>query len=520
MTSNDPIFSASRLNVVIDGRTIVHDIGFDIGAGQCLALIGASGSGKSQTCLAPFGLSPGIGSGSARLMGEELVGADPASLRRQRGRQVGFVFQQPLTALTPHLTIGQHLREAWQQAGAARPGRADLTAALERVGLDRAGERLRAYPHQLSGGQRQRALIAMAIAHRPKLLIADEPTTALDAALRLDIMRLLRRLCDEDGMAMLLVSHDLAMVADHAETAIVMHDGRIVEQGPAKDVFHKPASAYARALIAASPRLDEPPPSLGQTGDVLLDAQDIDVSFKRPGWRRGRVAAVIDAGIVVRAGEAVALVGGSGSGKSTLGRAIARLGPIDRGTVLWNGAALPPRQAMRREHRALIQPVFQDPVASLDPLWRVRDIVGEPLRRLFPQMSAAAAAERVAAVLAEVGLDENLADRRPAGLSGGQAQRVAIARALGPDPAMLLLDEATSALDVLVAGTIVDLLRQLQHDRGLAILMITHDLALARRLCHRIAVIDQGRIVEEGPTGQMIGEPRHPITRALIAASH
>jgi ABC-type glutathione transport system ATPase component len=333
-------------------------------------------------------------------------------------------------------------------------------------------------------------------------------------------MRLLRRLCDEDGMAMLLVSHDLAMVADHAEAAIVMHDGRIVEQGPAKDIFRKPASAYARALIAASPGLDEPPPILGQTGAVLLEARAVNVSFKRPGWRRGRLAAVIDAEIVVREGEAVALVGGSGSGKSTLGRAIVRLGPIDRGTVSWRGAALPPRPAMRREHRAHIQPVFQDPVASLDPLWRVRDIVGEPLRRLFPHMPATQLAERVAAVLVEVGLDENLADRRPAGLSGGQAQRVAIARALAPDPDMLLLDEATSALDVLVAGSIVDLLRRLQHDRNLAILMITHDLALARRLCHRIAVVDRGRIVEEGPTGQVIGEPRHPITRALIAASH
>lgn len=508
---------ADKLSVTIDGRTIVEGVSFAIEAGKSLALVGASGSGKSQTCLAPFGLSPATVAGSFRLAGEELVGAGEDRLRRIRGRDVGFVFQQPLTALTPHLTIGAQLREAWTQAGASR---ADMAAALERVGLDRPEERLAQYPHRLSGGQRQRALIAMAIAHRPKLLVADEPTTALDAMLRAEIMALLGRLCAEEGMALLLVSHDLAAVADHADAVAVMQAGRIVETGPTRAVLGDPQSDYARALIAASPRLDGPPPALGPIGAPLVEARGVSVSFTRPGWRRGRLQAVDTVDIGVAEGEAVAIVGGSGSGKSTLARAIARLGPIDAGEVRWRGAPLPERKAMRPRDRAGLQPVFQDPVASLDPLWKVRDIVAEPLLRLRPDLDPAAVDARVAAVLAEVGLDPMLADRRPAALSGGQAQRVAIARALGPDPAMLLLDEATSALDVLVAGTILDLLADLQRQRGLAILMITHDLAVARRLCHRIVVMDAGRVVEQGPTETLIAAPTHPLTARLVAASH
>jgi microcin C transport system ATP-binding protein len=513
------LVAARDLVITIGGRRIVHGIDFAIEAGRSLALVGASGSGKSQTCLAPFGLSPATVEGSFGFDGEELIGKDEAALRRIRGGKVGFVFQQPLTALTPHLTIGAQLREAWTQAGAPRPARDEMAAALERVGLDRPEERLAQFPHRLSGGQRQRALIAMSIAHRPKLLVADEPTTALDAVLRGEIMKLLRGLCDEQGMALLLVSHELATVADHADDVAVLHDGHIVEAGPARQVLRAPESDYARALIAASPRLDGDPPPLGPVGAPLVEARDIAVSFTRPGWRKGRLQAVAEVDLDVAEGEAVAIVGGSGSGKSTLARAIARLGPIDAGTVQWRGVPLPPRKAMRSVHRAGLQPVFQDPVASLDPLWRVRDIIAEPLRQLRPDMDEAAVAARVEAMLAEVGLDPVLADRRPSGLSGGQAQRVAIARALGPDPALLLLDEATSALDVLVAGTILELFGELQRQRGLSILMITHDLAVARRLCHRIVVMDAGAIVEEGPTERLIEAPRHAVTKRLVEAS-
>lgn len=510
---------ARDLTVSIAGRPVVHGLDFTLEAGRSLALVGASGSGKSQTCLAPFGLSVGIASGSFQLAGEELVGLPEPRLRQVRGQQVGFVFQQPLTALTPHMTIGAQLREAWTQAGAPSPTRAEMEAALERVGLDRPGERLDQYPHRLSGGQRQRALIAMAIAHRPKLLVADEPTTALDAILRAEIMALLSSLCREEGMALLLVSHDLAAVSDHADAVAVMENGRIVESGPTRAVVDAPMADYTRALIAASPRLDQPAPALGPIGAPLLEARDVSVSFRKPGWARGRLQAVDRVSLDVAEGEAVAIVGGSGSGKSTFARAVARLGPIEGGEVRWRGAPLPERKAMRARDRAGLQPVFQDPVASLDPLWTVRDIVGEPLTRLRPDLDRAAIDARVGAVLLETGLTPEFATRRPTALSGGQAQRVAIARALGPDPAMLLLDEATSALDVLVAGTILDLLGQLQRERGLAILMITHDLPVARRLCHRIVVMDRGRIVEEGPAEALIDAPRHDITRQLVEAS-
>lgn len=510
---------ARDLTVSIAGRPVVHGLDFTLEAGRSLALVGASGSGKSQTCLAPFGLSVGTASGSFRLVGEELIGLPEPRLRQVRGQQVGFVFQQPLTALTPHMTIGAQLREAWTQAGAPPPIRAEMEAALERVGLDQPGERLDQYPHRLSGGQRQRALIAMAIAHRPKLLVADEPTTALDAILRAEIMQLLSSLCREEGMALLLVSHDLAAVSDHADDVAVMEHGRVVESGPTRAIIDAPKTDYARALIAASPRLDQPAPALGPVGAPLLETLDVSVSFRKPGWTRGRLQAVDRVSLDIAEGEAVAIVGGSGSGKSTFARAVARLGPIDSGLVRWRGAALPERKAMRTHDRAGLQPVFQDPVASLDPLWSVRDIVAEPLRRLRPDLDRAAIGERVAAVLTETGLSPDLAERRPSALSGGQAQRVAIARALGPDPAMLLLDEATSALDVLVAGTILDLLGMLQRQRGLAILMITHDLAVARRLCHRIVVMDRGQIVEQGPAAELIDAPRHEITRRLVAAS-
>lgn len=513
------IYAVDQLGVTIDGRPIVHGISFEISEGECVALVGASGSGKSQSCLAPFGLSPGTPTGSAWLLGTNIIDMAEPELRRIRGRDVGFVFQQPLTALTPHLTIGRQLAEAWIQGGAPRPGRDAMAAALDRVGLDRPRERLDQYPHRLSGGQRQRALIAMAIAHGPKLLIADEPTTALDASLRADILALLSQLRAEQGMAMLLVSHDLAAVAEHADRIVVLNEGRMEENGPAVALLANPAKPYTKALIAATPRLTDPQPRLPRTGANLLDARDIGVSFPRPGWRRGRIEAVAGAGLTLAKGEGLALVGGSGSGKSTLARAITRLGPIDSGKVTWRGEPLPGRKMIGRAHRRLIQPVFQDPVASLDPRWRVADIVAEPLRHLHPGLDPAESHRLIASALAEVDLEPDLADRRPATLSGGQAQRVALARALVSDPELLVLDEATSALDVLVAGLILDLLAGLQHKRRLAILLITHDLAVARRLCHRIAVLDQGRIVEEGSADAVIANPRHPVTRRLVAAS-
>jgi len=515
------VYTVRDLCVQIGARQVVAGVDFALDEGECVVLVGASGSGKSQSCLAPFGLSAGSVTGSAILTGTELIGLGEDGLRRKRGSDAGFVFQQPMTALTPHLKIGQQLAEAWQQAGASAPSRDDLTAAFERVGLPRPYELLDQFPHRLSGGQRQRVMIAAAVAHRPKLLIADEPTTALDAPLRADILALLSRLRDEDGLAMLLVSHDLASVATHADRIVVMNDGKMVET---LDLGHsrllpEPTQAYTRELIAASPRLSDLPPALPVVGEPLLNARDISVTFPRPGWRRGTFTAVDHASLDLSEGEGLALVGGSGSGKSTLARAIARLGPMQAGSVHWRGMALPPRGKIRPLDRRHIQPVFQDPVASLDPQWRVTDIIAEPLRHLQPGTRAAEREMRVAALLEEVGLDPSYASRKPAQLSGGQAQRVAIARALIADPQMLLLDEATSALDVLVAGRVLDLLADLQHRRRLAILLITHDLAVARRLCHRIAVMSEGRIVEEGTASGIIATPQHPATQRLVAAS-
>lgn len=513
------VYAVDRLGVQIDGKMIVDNVCFSIDAGQCVALVGASGSGKSQSCLAPLGLSPGIASGSAQLAGQELISAEPASLRTIRGRDVGFVFQQPLTALTPHLTIGAQLAEAWQRGGAGPPSRSEMVAAIERVGLDAPEDRLDEFPHRLSGGQRQRALIAMAIAHRPKLLIADEPTSALDASLRAEIMALLDRMRAEHGLALLLVSHDLTAIEHHADHIVMLREGRVEESGPAAEHLLAPTSAYGRELVSATPKLTDPPRVLPKIGAPLLVAENVSVSFPRPGWREGQIDAVSNASLTIHQGEALALVGGSGSGKSTLARAIARLGPIDAGTVEWCGEPLPSRKRMTRDHRRLVQPVFQDPTSSLDPQWRVSKIIAEPLRHLRPDLDEPDRAILVGRLLQEVDLSADFADRFPRQLSGGQAQRVAIARALIAEPDMLLLDESTSALDVLVAGRVLTLLEKLQRSRNLALLFITHDLAVAKRLCHRIAVMDAGAIIEEGPAQQIITAPTHVVTKKLVAAS-
>jgi peptide/nickel transport system ATP-binding protein len=488
---------------------LVRGLSFSIAPGECLALVGESGSGKSLSSLTPFGLSPGVASGSVMLDGQELCGASESELRLLRGAKAGFVFQQPLSALTPHIKIGKQLSEA------AR-GQGDLAVMLARVGLNDPDAILGQYPHRLSGGQRQRVMIAAAIAHKPRLLVADEPTTALDAGLRRGILELLDQLRREEGMAVLLVSHDLASVRDHADQIIVLRHGEMVETGRTKALLAAPKADYTKQLLAATLRLDSPRPALPPVGVPLLNAKDIRVSFPKPGWRKGQLVAVDDVSLTVHQGESLALVGESGSGKSTLGRAITRLGPCDAGVVTWQDDLLPARKSMRAAHRRLIQPVFQDPQASLDPLWRVKDIIAEPLRHLMPGTPVE---ERVKSALESVELPPDFAERLPRQLSGGQAQRVAIARALIAEPQMLLLDEATSALDVLVAAQIVALLQKLQRERKLAILAITHDLALARQLCHRIAVLDSGRIVEQGAVEAVIAAPAHPVTQRLVAAS-
>jgi ABC-type glutathione transport system ATPase component len=510
------LYQVRDLRVSIGDTAIVHSIDFAIAPGEIVALAGASGAGKSMSAMAPFGLTAATASGSAMLDGDELVGMSEAALRRIRAAKLGFVFQQPLTALTPHRNVLAHMREAACQAGAPYPGKHAITGMLTRAGLADAASRLAQYPHQMSGGERQRLLIAMAIAHRPRLLIADEPVSALDAALRRDVMATLTRLCQQDGMAMLLVSHDLAGIEAHADRLLLLENGRVAEAGAARDVALLPQSDYGRRLMAATPRLTDPLLPLPDLGGPLLDANAISVRFKRPGWRSGWTHAVTDASLTLARGETLALVGGSGSGKSTLGRAIAGLGPVDAGELRWQGEVLPPRERRTPAHRRLIQPVFQDPVASIDPRWTVAGIIAEPLRWLSP---GADVNSRIAELLAEVDLPPEFAARKPAALSGGQAQRVAIARALAANPDMLLLDEATSALDPLVADGVARLFARLQRQRGLSLLFITHDLAMARRLAHRIAVMQAGRIVETACRDALFRAPKHEATRQLIAAS-
>jgi ABC-type glutathione transport system ATPase component len=510
-------YVVQNLCVAIGDTCIVKDISFTLAPGEIVALAGASGAGKSLSAMTPFGLTAGKASGSAKLDGAELVGLGEAQLRPIRATKLGFVFQQPLTALTPHRSVAAHLIEAVMQAGGPKPEKAAMVAMLESVGLARAEERLAQYPHRLSGGERQRVLIAAALAHGPRYLIADEPVSALDAALRGEIMALLVRLCRERGMAMLLVSHDLAGIEHYADRLLLLDQGILVEAGSASQIALQPKSDYGKRLMAATPRLSEELAILSAPGENILEASEISVSFPRPGWRRGRIAAVANASLSLAKGETLALVGGSGSGKSTLGRAIAGLGPMQTGEVRYRGNTLPAHAKRAAEHRRLIQPVFQDPLASLDPRWSVADIITEPMKWLLADPVDTG---KVESLLAEVGLDPEFARRKPAALSGGQAQRVAIARALAPNPEILLLDEATSALDPLIADGVTALFAQLQRERGLSLVFITHDLALARRVAHRIAVMEAGRIVECAPREDLFAAPQADATKRLIAASH
>jgi microcin C transport system ATP-binding protein len=523
-TTVSPLLAVRDLTIGFGAHPpVVAGVSFTLARGETLALVGESGSGKSLTALSALGLLPPGArmEGSVVLDGVDVPRASARDLSRLRGGAAGIVFQEPMTSLNPLHRVGRQVAEAAALHG-RRLSRADLVALLERAGFRDAEARLAAFPHQLSGGQRQRVMIAMALACDPQLLIADEPTTALDVTTQAAILALLDREKAARGLALLLVSHDLNLVRRHADRVCVMQAGRIVEQGPVARVFARPDHPYTRMLIAAEPRGGPAPVPHGIA--EVLRAEGVRVAFpvRRGVLRRtvGEVVAVDGASLAVRAGETLGIVGESGSGKTTLGFALLRLQAVNRGRIAFEGRDLAAMGARDlRALRARMQVVFQDPYGSLSPRLSVGEIVAEGLRVHAPGLSPAAREARVASALGEVGLDPAMADRYPHEFSGGQRQRIAVARALVLEPRLLVLDEPTSALDRSIQGQVVDLLRNLQARRGLAYVFISHDLAVVRAMSHRVAVMRAGKIVEEGEADQVFGAPRDPYTASLVAAA-
>ena len=516
------LLEVASLSVAFGGRRAVRDVSFALDRGETLALVGESGSGKSLTALSLLQLLPAGAACTGRVVldGQSMLNASARALRRARGGTAGIIFQEPMTSLNPLHQVGRQVAEAVALHG-RRPDRAAVVALLAEAGFPDAADRLDAYPHQLSGGQRQRVMIAMALANDPALLIADEPTTALDVTIQAGILDLLAREKRARGLALLLISHDLNVVRRHADRVAVMRDGQIVEAGPVADVFARPAHPYTRLLIAAEP--GGAPAPVRPDAPVLAAAEGVSVRFpvRRGLLRRvvGEVRAVDGVSLAVREGETVGLVGESGSGKSTLGLALLRMQPAE-GRILFEGRDLAGlRPAALRPLRRRMQLVFQDPYGSLSPRMAVGEIVAEGLRVHEPRLAPAARDARVAAALEEVGLPADAAARYPHEFSGGQRQRIAIARAVVLKPRLIVLDEPTSALDRSVQAQIVDLLRGLQRRHGLAYLFISHDLAVVRALAHRVIVLRSGRIVEQGEANELFSAPRDPYTRALMTAA-
>jgi microcin C transport system ATP-binding protein len=503
------------------------EVTFDLDAGETLALVGESGSGKSVTALSVLQLLPYPAAfhprGSIRLNGKELVGADHATLRDVRGGQVGMVFQEPMTSLNPLHSIERQIAEAITLHRTLRGAalKARVIDLLRRVGFPDAEHRLGAYPHQLSGGQRQRVMIAMALANDPKLLIADEPTTALDVTIQAQVLELLADLRRDLGLALLLITHDLSIVRRFAGRVCVMSKGRVVEAGQVSHVFGAPQHPYTKMLLAAQPK-GAPVPVASDSRQVMA-ADDVRVEFPiRKGIMRRKVGAIVACdgiSVAVRAGETVGLVGESGSGKSTFGLALLRL-TESSGRIAYLGRDI--GALSRRELRPLrrgMQIVFQDPYGSLSPRMTVEEIVGEGFSVHEKSLRGAQRSARVAEALTEVGLDPAMAARYPHEFSGGQRQRIAIARAMVLKPDFVVLDEPTSALDMSVQAQIVELLRGLQQAHGLAYLFISHDLKVVRAMAHHIMVLKSGRVVESGEAEAVFANPQQPYTQALLAAA-
>jgi len=505
----------------------VDKVSFSIAKGETLALVGESGSGKSVSALSILKLLPypsaSHPSGSVRFKGQELLDADESDLRRVRGNDITMVFQEPMTSLNPLHTVERQIGEILEvhqniKGDAARARIVDL---LAKVGIRDPETRLLDYPHQLSGGQRQRVMIAMALANNPDLLIADEPTTALDVTVQAQILKLLKELQAEFGMALLLITHDLGIVRKMADNVVVMQHGKAVESGDAKEVFANPQHAYTKMLLTAEPK-GAPPPS-DPSAPTVLETKGLKVWFpiKRGFFRKtvGYIKAVDGVDAIVRGGQTLGVVGESGSGKTTLGLALLRL-IRSEGPIVYMGQNIDGyNTAMMRPLRKDMQIVFQDPFGSLSPRLSIQQIVEEGLTVQGRNLGYEQRREIVARALTEVGLDPSTMDRYPHEFSGGQRQRIAIARALALEPKFIMLDEPTSALDMSVQAQIVDLLRELQQKHNLAYLFISHDLKVVRALANEVIVMRNGVTVESGPTAEVFSNPKTDYTKALIAAA-
>ncbi len=520
------LVEVENLSVAFGPKRVVDNVSFTLDRGEALALVGESGSGKSLTALSLLRLLPRGGTnptGTIRLNGNNMIGAPPDVLRDARGGFAGMVFQEPMTSLNPLHRIGRQVAEAITlHRDLPRDAvRARVVAVLGEAGFPDAADRLDAFPHQLSGGQRQRVMIAMALANDPALLIADEPTTALDVTIQSHILNLLASLKASRGLALLLITHDLRIVRRYADKVCVMKDGEILETGPVRAVFGSPAHPYTRSLLDAVPKGSPGP--LAADAPVLMRIEHAKVHFpvRRGLFRRvvSVVRAVDDVSLTVHAGETLGLVGESGSGKTTLALAALRLEPVE-GRIVFMGRDLVDlgKRALRKA-RARMQIVFQDPFGSLSPRMTVGDIVAEGLDVHEPDLAPADRARRVADALEEVGLPADSMERYPHEFSGGQRQRIAIARALVLKPALIVLDEPTSALDMSVQAQIVALLRTLREKHDLAYLFISHDLKVVRALAHRVVVLRHGKIVEQGPADEIFDAPKEEYTRTLMRAA-